>query len=88
MAAAAEAITDEAMLDVTIIIMATIATEIIITMPDRYLSRVVKIIEINHNPTNREYMDPLKTSSRETWNRKEIAVEAAEMGNVFGRGRW
>ena len=33
-------------------------------------------------------MDPLNTSSRATFNSKEIAVEAAVMGTVFGRDRW
>ena len=41
MDATAEAITKEATVDVTIMIVAKIATEMIITMPARYLSQVV-----------------------------------------------
>ena len=44
MDAEAEAINEEATVDVAIIIMATIVTEMIITIPARYLPRVVKKI--------------------------------------------
>ena len=52
MAAAAEAITKEDLVHVAIMIMATIATEMIIIIPESSLPRVFNNIEINHNPKN------------------------------------
>ena len=83
MAATEEAITEEAIVDVAKMIMAKIATEIIIAMPSRYRTQMVKKIEINYNPTNRESMYPHKPISRATCNIKAITVEAASMGTVL-----
>ena len=53
MAAVEEAIIEEAMVYVAIMIMATIATEMIIIIPSSSLPRVFNNIEMNHNPKNR-----------------------------------
>ena len=54
MSAAEETITEEVMVDVAIMIMATIEIETIIAMPASSQPWVVNKIEINRNPTNRE----------------------------------
>ena len=88
MAAAADEITEEATVDADIMLMATTAAEMIIKIPASSWPQVVKKIETNHNPTNREEMDPLKYSSRSTVQKQGNDVRGSLNGARFGRGRW